>query len=119
MIEKIEEILVDQKPDFVIFYGDTNSTLAGSVAASKIHIPIVHIEAGLRSFNKSMPEEINRIVCDHTSTLLFSPTRTGINNLIKEGFKSHTQPPYTADNPGIFHCGDIMYDNSLYFAASC
>jgi len=116
MIEKLEEILLDQKPDYVILYGDTNSTLAGSVAASKLHIPIVHIEAGLRSFNKSMPEEINRIVCDHTSTLLFSPTRTGINNLIKEGFNSHTQPPFTADNPTIFHCGDIMYDNSLHFA---
>jgi len=116
MIEKIEEILVKEKPDYVVLYGDTNSTLAGSVAAAKIHIPIVHIEAGLRSFNKSMPEEINRIVCDHTSTLLFSPTRTGINNLIREGFKTHTKPPFTSDNPGIFHCGDIMYDNSLYFA---
>jgi len=116
MIEKLEEILVKKKPDYVILYGDTNSTLSGSVAASKLHIPMVHIEAGLRSFNKSMPEEINRIVCDHTSTLLFSPTRTGINNLIKEGFKSHTQQPFTADNPGVFHCGDIMYDNSIYFA---
>jgi len=116
MIEKIEEILIKEKPGFVVLYGDTNSTLAGSVAAAKIHIPIVHIEAGLRSFNKSMPEEINRIVCDHTSTLLFSPTRTGINNLIREGFNSHTKPPFTPDNPGIFHCGDIMYDNSLHFA---
>jgi len=116
MIEKIEKILLNEKPDYVVLYGDTNSTLAGSVAASKIHIPIVHIEAGLRSFNKSMPEEINRIVCDHTSSLLFSPTRTGINNLIREGFKAHSQPPYSADNPGIFHCGDIMYDNSLHFA---
>jgi len=86
------------------------------VAASKLHIPVVHIEAGLRSYNKSMPEEINRIVCDHTSTLLFSPTRTGINNLIREGFNPHAKPPFTADNPGIFHCGDIMYDNSLYFS---
>jgi len=116
MIEKIEKILFNEKPDYVVLYGDTNSTLAGSVAASKIHIPIVHIEAGLRSFNKSMPEEINRNVCDHTSSLLFSPTRTGINNLIREGFKAHTQPPYSPDNPGIFHCGDIMYDNSLHFA---
>jgi len=116
MIEKIENILIKEKPDYVVLYGDTNSTLAGSVAAAKLHIPIVHIEAGLRSFNKSMPEEINRIVCDHTSTMLFSPTRTGINNLIKEGFKGHTQPPFTPDNPGIFHCGDIMYDNSLHFA---
>ena len=117
MIEKIEVVLLKEKPDLVILYGDTNSTLAGSIAASKINIPIVHIEAGLRSFNKSMPEEINRIVCDHTSTLLFTPTRTGLNNLIKEGFKPHNSPPYTPDNPGIFHCGDIMYDNSLYYAS--
>lgn len=116
MIEKIEDILLMEKPDFVVMYGDTNSTLAGSVAAAKIHIPVVHIEAGLRSFNKSMPEEVNRIICDHVSTLLFSPTTTGINNLIREGFNVHNQPPFTPDNPGIFHCGDIMYDNSLYFA---
>ncbi|MEZ5084008.1 MAG: UDP-N-acetylglucosamine 2-epimerase (non-hydrolyzing) [Bacteroidales bacterium] len=115
MIEKIEELLILKKPDFVVLYGDTNSTLAGAIAASKIHIPVVHIEAGLRSFNKSMPEEINRIVCDHTSTLLFTPTRTGLNNLIREGFRPNIKPPFTADNPGIFHCGDIMYDNSLYF----
>lgn len=116
MMEKIEEALLQEKPDFIILFGDTNSTLAGSVAASKIHIPIVHIEAGLRSFNKSMPEEINRIVCDHTSTLLFTPTRTGLNNLINEGFKPHNNPPFTADNPGVFHSGDVMYDNSIYFA---
>jgi len=116
MIEKIEELLIIKKPDFVVLYGDTNSTLAGAIAASKIHIPVVHIEAGLRSFNKSMPEEINRIVCDHTSTLLFTPTRTGLNNLIREGFNAHTAAPFTTDNPGIFHCGDIMFDNSIYFA---
>jgi len=115
MIEKIEDVLMKEKPDFVVLFGDTNSTLAGSVAAVKIHIPVVHVEAGLRSFNKSMPEEINRIVCDHTSTLLFAPTRTGLNNLIREGFKPHNKPPYTADNPGVFHCGDVMYDNSLFF----
>ncbi|MBN2172682.1 MAG: UDP-N-acetyl glucosamine 2-epimerase, partial [Bacteroidales bacterium] len=117
MIEKTEELLMIKKPDFVILYGDTNSTLAGSVAASKLRIPIIHIEAGLRSFNKSMPEEINRIVCDHTSTLLFTPTRTGLNNLIREGFNPSAKPPYNADNPGVFHCGDIMYDNSLFFGS--
>ena len=115
MIVGIETILLENKPNYLVLYGDTNSTLAGAVAASKIHVPIVHIEAGLRSFNKSMPEEINRIMCDHTSTLLFSPTATGLNNLINEGFRLTNKLPYSADNPGIFHCGDIMYDNSLYF----
>lgn len=116
MIEGIEEILSKHEPDFLVLYGDTNSTLAGAVAASKIHIPIVHIEAGLRSFNKKMPEEINRIVCDHTSTLLFSPTKTGFNNLVREGFNPEATPPFSMDNPGIFHCGDVMYDNSLFFS---
>jgi len=116
MIIGIEGILQDIKPDYLVLYGDTNSTIAGALAASKIHIPIVHIEAGLRSFNKLMPEEINRIMCDHTSTLLFSPTLTGYNNLINEGFETHNTRPYTADKPGVFHCGDVMYDNSLYFA---
>lgn len=115
MIEQLEEVLLEEMPDYVIIYGDTNSTLAASVAASKIHIPIVHIEAGLRSFNKSMPEEINRIMCDHVSTLLFSPTKTGYNNLLNEGFSETSHKPFNADNPGIFHCGDVMYDNSLYF----
>ncbi len=115
MMEGIERILLIEKPDFLVVYGDTNSTLAGAVAAAKIHIPIAHIEAGLRSFNKSMPEEINRIMCDHASTLLFSPTQTGFNNLVNEGFNPNKKAPYTPDNPGIFHCGDVMYDNSLYF----
>lgn len=115
MIEGIEEILIKEDPDYLVVYGDTNSTLAGAMAASKIHIPIVHIEAGLRSFNKSMPEEINRICCDHCSTMLFSPTATGYNNLIKEGFNPNNKKPFTIDNPGIYHCGDVMYDNSLYF----
>lgn len=116
MIEGIEKILQDERPDYIVLYGDTNSTLAGAVAASKIHVPIVHIEAGLRSFNKMMPEEINRIVCDHSSTLLFSPTETGYQNLIREGFGQKNKKPFTIDNPGIYHCGDVMFDNSLYFA---
>lgn len=116
MIEGIEEILLKEKPDCLVLYGDTNSTMAGAIAASKIHVPIVHIEAGLRSFNKSMPEEINRICCDHCSTLLFSPTATGFKNLIKEGFNPDNKRRFTIDNPGIYHCGDVMYDNSKYFA---
>ena len=116
MLESIELLLMKEKPDAVIIYGDTNSTLAGGIAASKMHIPVIHIEAGLRSFNKKMPEEINRICCDHISTLLFAPTRTAIRNLEQEGFQTAAKPPYNIDHPGLFHCGDIMYDNSLYFA---
>jgi UDP-GlcNAc3NAcA epimerase len=116
MMEKTEEILLKEKPNCVLLYGDTNSTLAGSVAAAKLQIPVVHVEAGLRSFNKAMPEEINRIVCDHLSTLLFSPTLAGIKNLEHEGFSSNTKSPYNAEHPGIFHCGDVMFDNALYFS---
>ena len=117
MMEGIEDILLAEKPDFIVLYGDTNSPLAGAVAASKIHVPIAHIEAGLRSFNKSMPEEINRIVCDHCSTLLFTPTLAGLNNLQREGFPMDNDGPYTIDNPKVYHCGDIMYDNSLHFSS--
>ncbi len=116
MISGIEQILIDQPPHAVILYGDTNSTLAGALAASRLYIPVIHIVAGLRSYNKTMPEEINRIVCDHSSTLLFSPTLTGIQNLIKEGFNTETKPPFNIDNPKIVHCGDVMYDNSMYYA---
>jgi UDP-GlcNAc3NAcA epimerase len=116
MITGIEEILLNEKPNGIVLYGDTNSTLAGAIAASKIHVPIVHIEAGLRSFNKAMPEEVNRIMCDHVSTLLFSPTKTGFDNLQHEGFKLNNEKPYSADNPKIYHSGDVMYDNSLYFS---
>lgn len=116
MIEGIEEILLKEKPDAVILYGDTNSTIAGSLAATKLHIPIVHIEAGLRSFNKKMPEEINRIACDHMSSMLFSPTKQGILNLKNEGFNTQTNKKATIDKPNIYHCGDIMLDNSMYFA---
>ena len=117
MIEGLEQVMLREKPDFLVLYGDTNSTLAGAVAASKIHIPIAHVEAGLRSFNKTMPEEINRIVCDHVSTLLFTPTPSGLENLKKEGFSDQTVAPFTPDNPHVFHCGDVMYDNSLFFSS--
>lgn len=117
MLEGIEAVLLTEKPQAIVLYGDTNSTLAGAIAASKIGVPVVHIEAGLRSFNKSMPEEINRIACDHVSTLLFTPTLAGMNNLLNEGFVQMKEGPFTADRPGVFHCGDIMYDNSMYFSA--
>ncbi len=117
MINGIEEILLKEKPNAIVLYGDTNSTLAGAIAASKIHVPVVHIEAGLRSFNKAMPEEVNRIMCDHVSTLLFSPTTTGYKNLVNEGFKEKNDAPYSANNPKIYHSGDVMYDNSMYFSS--
>lgn len=116
MITGIEEILLKEKPDCVVLYGDTNSTLAGALAASKLHFPVIHIEAGLRSFNKRMPEEINRIVSDHCSTLLFAPTNSAFKNLMAEGFRPENSPPYTIDNPKIYLTGDIMYDNTLFFA---
>lgn len=115
MIEKIEAILLKEKPSAIVIYGDTNSTLASAIAASKIQVPIVHIEAGLRSFDKTMPEEINRILADHVSTLLFCPTTTGYNNLIKEGFSTTLTPHPDFNHPNLYHCGDIMLDNSLYF----
>jgi UDP-GlcNAc3NAcA epimerase len=119
MIEGIEKLLVEHKPNALVIYGDTNSTLAGAIAASKIHVPVVHIEAGLRSYNKSMPEEINRILADNVSTLLFSPTKTGYTNLVREGFEDTEKSgrkKFDKDHPGIFHCGDVMYDNTLFFA---
>lgn len=116
MIEKIEKVMLEYSPNAVVVYGDTNSTLATAVAASKLHVPIVHIESGLRSFNKKMPEEVNRILCDHVSTLLFSPTKSGYNNLLKEGFSKEKSNNASADFPNIYHCGDVMYDNSLYFS---
>jgi UDP-GlcNAc3NAcA epimerase len=116
MITGIEEVLIKEKPDCVLLYGDTNSTLAGALAASKLHYPVIHIEAGLRSFNKTMPEELNRIMSDHSSTLLFAPTNSAFKNLMAEGFRPENSPPYTINNPKIYLTGDIMYDNTLFFA---
>jgi UDP-GlcNAc3NAcA epimerase len=116
MITGIEEVLLNEKPDCVLLYGDTNSTLAGALAASKQHFPVVHIEAGLRSFNKTMPEELNRIISDHASTLLFAPTNAAFKNLMAEGFRPENSPPFTINNPKIYLTGDIMYDNTLFFA---
>jgi len=116
MITGLEDVLLAEKPDCVLLYGDTNSTLAGAVAASKLHFPVIHIEAGLRSFNKNMPEELNRIISDHSSTLLFAPTNAAFKNLMSEGFRPENSPPYTINNPKIYLTGDIMYDNTLFFA---
>lgn len=116
MIEGVERELQTGNHDVVLLYGDTNSTLAGAVAASKLHVPVAHVEAGLRSFNKSMPEEINRIVCDHCSTWLFCPTTTAIRNLQREGFTVERDVPATMDRPRVVASGDVMYDNSMRFA---
>lgn len=115
MIQRIEDAILKERPDGIVVYGDTNSTLAGALAAAKLHVPVIHVEAGLRSYNKRMPEEINRITCDHVSTLLFSPTQTGIENLAKEGIRHHENQALSFDHPGVYHCGDVMYDNTLFF----
>ena len=117
MIEGIEHVLLKKEHDVVLLYGDTNSTLAGAVAAAKLHVPVAHVEAGLRSFNKRMPEEVNRIICDHCSTWLFCPTDTAVENLRREGFTGANDKKPSADHPHVIQCGDVMYDNSLYFAS--
>ena len=113
MMQKIEELVLQEKPDIVLIYGDTNSTLAGALAAAKLHVPVAHVEAGLRSFNMRMPEEINRILADRVSTWLFCPTGTAIVNLQKEGF------PYMI-NPGtpqkIIKSGDVMQDGAIFYS---
>jgi len=116
MITGIEEVLLSEKFDVLVVFGDTNSTLAGAIAAAKIHVPIVHIEAGLRSYNMAMPEELNRILCDQLATILFSPTETGIKNLEKEGFFTSTAFFADGRKRTVVNSGDIMYDNSMYFA---
>lgn len=116
MITGIEEVLTRELFDGVLVYGDTNSTLAGALAASKLHLPVFHVEAGLRSFNMSMPEEINRIVCDQVSSILFAPTKTAMRNLRAEGFGSRPVTFAKGRRQEVYLSGDIMLDNSLHYA---
>lgn len=107
MIEAVERVLVDERPDWVLVYGDTDSTLAGALAAVKLHVPVAHVEAGLRSFNRRMPEEINRVLTDHAASLLFAPTETAVRHLADEGIAG-----------SVVQCvGDVMYDAALFYGA--
>jgi len=116
MLEKIEQVLLKEKPDLVLVYGDTNSTLAGALAAKKLHIKVAHVEAGLRSFNLNMPEEINRILVDRISDILFCPTETAVNNLKKEGYPNIiNHESRTTNHQLIVNVGDVMYDAVLFY----
>lgn len=106
MLEGIEEILINEKPDYVLVYGDTNSTLAGALSASKLHIPVIHVEAGIRSYNKKMPEEQNRVLTDHISSFLLCPTQKAVSNLKLEGLIN-----------GVYNIGDVMFDSVLHFTS--
>ncbi len=104
MLEKIEKVLEEEEPDWCLVYGDTNSTLAGALAAAKLRVPIAHVESGVRSYNRRMPEEVNRLVTDTLASLLFCPTETAVRNLAREGITS-----------GVHNTGDVMYDSVLYY----
>lgn len=117
MLIEIEKVLLEEQPDYVLVYGDTNSTLAGALAAAKLHIPVAHVEAGLRSFNMAMPEEINRILTDRISSILFCPTETAVQNLLNEGFKVSNDIRSTINYSLVLNVGDVMYDVALYHGA--
>ena len=105
MLTKLEHVLIDEDPDVCLIYGDTNSTVAAALASAKLRIPVAHVEAGLRSFNRAMPEEINRVMSDHLSDILFAPTVNSVSHLLREGIP----------NSKIFQVGDVMYDASIYY----
>lgn len=107
MMARLEEVLIEERPDWLLVYGDTNSTLAGALVAAKLHIPVAHIEAGLRSFNRTMPEEVNRVLTDHVSDLLFAPTDVAVQHLRREG----------RPDASILKVGDVMFDATRRFAA--
>jgi UDP-GlcNAc3NAcA epimerase len=121
MMEKIESVLVEEKPDFVLVYGDTNTTLAGALAAAKLHLKVAHVEAGLRSFNRKMPEEINRVLTDHIANFLFCPTKQSVENLKAEGIikeelavgRNNGCSPI--HNPNVCLVGDVMLDAAIYY----
>ena len=115
MLAGIETLILERKPDLVLVYGDTNSTMAGALGASKLHVPVAHVEAGLRSYMMVMPEEQSRRLTDHLATWLFCPTDTAVANLAREGIVDHGLVHPSADSKAVIQCGDIMYEASLYY----
>jgi UDP-GlcNAc3NAcA epimerase len=121
MLEKIESVLVEENPDCALVYGDTNTTLAGALAAVKLHIPVAHVEAGLRSVNRRMPEEINRVLTDHVATFLFCPTKQSVDNLKAEGILNKEHTSGNPNSPTIAYCpivrlvGDVMLDAAVHY----